>query len=82
MRAEDASAIIQNDVHAKLIHIQPGEAKQADAILDACYHAEQVMPIQKTGVTGSSSSGCCRSGGSGRMGDAQSQPDAGAVLAG
>lgn len=91
VRAADAWAGLEIDLHAKLIHIRPGEASAAElieAISEAGYHPTPVTAAQRTDASGRSGGGCCcNSGGNsaavdGRPSTSQGQTNACGALAG
>lgn len=89
VRAADARAGLEIDVHAKLIHIRPGEASAAElveAISEAGYHPTPVTAVQYTDASGRSGC-CCNSVGNsaavdGRPSTSQGQTNACGALAG
>lgn len=65
VRAADARARLQVDVHEKLIHIQPGDADEEDlvaAISDAGYHPIPVLVAEQDRDPARTTSCCCGSG--------------------
>ena len=65
VRATDAHARLQVDVHEKLIHIQPGDADEEElvaAISDAGYHPIPVAVAEQDRAPARTTGCCCGSG--------------------